>query len=145
MAGERKALAVKAAATGMTYGCLESNIIRAPHCHLLLRSFINSHSDFASLEQLLMRFPSLPTFIRTLYAFSNTTIRAAPSPLHPAVRPSALRASMPTIPFLGALFSSAPTRNMSHPVQKNDQEWQAVLSPGKSTPSPLLEIRWIRS
>jgi hypothetical protein len=37
---------------------------------------------------------------------------------------------MPTIPFLGALFHTAETRKMSHPVQKSDSEWQAVLNPG---------------
>lgn len=38
---------------------------------------------------------------------------------------------MPTIPFLGALFSTAENRKtMSHPVQKSDDEWQAQLSPG---------------
>nr|POF11246.1 uncharacterized protein CFP56_76046 [Quercus suber] len=80
-----------------------------------------------------MRFPSLPTFLRTFYAFSNTTIHASPSFLNAAAatRPTAfpLRASMPTIPFLGALFSTAESRNMSHPVQKSDGEWQAQLSP----------------
>lgn len=39
---------------------------------------------------------------------------------------------MPTIPFLGALFSTAESRKMSYPVQKSDSEWQAQLSPGKS-------------
>ncbi len=37
---------------------------------------------------------------------------------------------MPTIPFLGALFHTADSRKMSHPVQKSDSEWQAVLNPG---------------
>lgn len=80
-----------------------------------------------------MRFPSLPTFIRTLYAFSNTTVRTPPSSFNPAIRPTVLRSSMPTIPFLGALFSTAETRKMSHPVQKSDSEWQAQLNPGKDT------------
>lgn len=35
---------------------------------------------------------------------------------------------MPTIPFLGALFHTADTRKMSHPVQKSDDEWRAVLN-----------------
>lgn len=77
-----------------------------------------------------MRFPSIPTFIRTLYAFSNTTLRTPPNPFHSLVRPTALRASMP-IPFIGSLFSTAETRKMSYPVQKTDQEWQAQLSKGK--------------
>ena len=35
---------------------------------------------------------------------------------------------MPTIPFLGALFSSADSRKMSHPVEKSNDEWRAVLN-----------------
>ena len=35
---------------------------------------------------------------------------------------------MPTIPFLGALFSTAENRKMSFPVQKSDSEWQAQLN-----------------
>ncbi|KAK5136813.1 hypothetical protein LTR08_002109 [Meristemomyces frigidus] len=79
-----------------------------------------------------MRFPSIPTFIRTFYAFSNTTLHRAPTPFNSAASQSinGLRSiSMPTIPFLGALFHTADTRNMSHPVQKSDSEWQAQLSP----------------
>ncbi len=79
-----------------------------------------------------MRFPSLPTFLRTFYAFSNTTLRATPSPFAAAVRaPNVLRASMPTIPFLGAFFHSAESRKMSYPGDKGDSEWQAQLNPGK--------------
>lgn len=80
-----------------------------------------------------MRFPTIPTFIRTLYTFSNTTLRTPPSPFNTTLlRPQALRGlSMPTIPFIGALFHTAENRNMSHPVQKSDQEWRAVLNPGE--------------
>ncbi|TKA21991.1 Peptide methionine sulfoxide reductase B2, chloroplastic [Salinomyces thailandicus] len=77
-----------------------------------------------------MRFPSL---LRTFYAFSNATLHRAPTPFTTAasVRPvTALRAiSMPSIPFVGALFHTADSRKMSHPVQKSDSEWQAQLSP----------------
>jgi len=48
---------------------------------------------------------------------------------------------MPTIPFLGALFSTADTRKMSHPVQKTDQEWQAVLNKGMGFPHTAWERR----
>jgi len=77
-----------------------------------------------------MRFPSI---VRTLFTFANTTLhRAPPAPFAVGLRPGiALRASMPTIPFLGSLFSTAGSRNMSHPVQKSDDEWQAQLSKGK--------------
>lgn len=84
-----------------------------------------------------MRFPSLPTFIRTLYAFSNSTLRSTPATFAPAFRNStALRASMPTIPFLGSLFHTAESRKMSYPGDKSDSEWQAQLNPGKSTSPP---------
>jgi peptide-methionine (R)-S-oxide reductase len=37
---------------------------------------------------------------------------------------------MPSIPFLGSLFSSTPASNkMSYPDQRSKDEWQAVLSP----------------
>lgn len=81
-----------------------------------------------------MRFPSLPTFIRTLYALSNSTLRSTPAPFIPAFRnSSALRASMPTIPFFGSLFHTAESRKMSYPADKSDSEWQAQLNPGKYT------------
>ena len=81
-----------------------------------------------------MRFPSIPTFIRTLYAFSNTTLHRAPTPFTSQSINGLRSISMPTIPFLSALFHTAETRNMSHPVQKSDSEWQAQLSTGTSTP-----------
>lgn len=83
---------------------------------------------------ILMRWPSLPTCLRAFYTFSNATFsRTAPAPFTLAAgRPTtnALKSSMP-IPFLGALFSTAESRNMSFPVQKSDSEWQAQLSPGE--------------
>jgi peptide-methionine (R)-S-oxide reductase len=89
-----------------------------------------------------MRFPSIPRFIQTIYAFSIHTIPRRSAPLRPSSlltrHPIALRSSMP-IPFLGALFSTADSRKMSYPVQKSDQEWQAVLSKGKYLPRPPKE------
>lgn len=77
-----------------------------------------------------MRLPSFPNIVRTFYAFSNTTFRAAPPPLRPALRPTA-KLSLPSIPFFGALFSSSSSsNNMSYPLQKGKEEWQAQLSPG---------------
>ncbi|KAL1306089.1 hypothetical protein AAFC00_004209 [Neodothiora populina] len=75
-----------------------------------------------------MRLPSFPQFVRTLYAFSNTTFRAAPAPFRPALRATAVR-SMPTIPFLGAFFGTSTANTMSYPLSKNSEEWQAQLSP----------------
>ena len=37
---------------------------------------------------------------------------------------------MPTIPFIGSLFTSSNSNNMSYPVEKNDDEWRAVLNKG---------------
>ncbi|KAA6413249.1 MAG: methionine-R-sulfoxide reductase [Lasallia pustulata] len=77
-----------------------------------------------------MRLPSFPTLLRTLYTITNTTSRALPAS-HRALAPFARGAvlkSMPTIPFIGALFSSSNSNNMSYPVQKGDDEWRAVLN-----------------
>ena len=78
-----------------------------------------------------MRLPSLPNLVRTLYAFSNTTLRAS-TPVNSlratSFRPTALK-SMPSIPFLGALFSSSQSDKMSYPLEKSSNEWQAQLNP----------------
>lgn len=77
-----------------------------------------------------MRLPSFPTFIRTLYAFSNSTFRyqtAVPKSLSLPSNRLALR-SMPTIPFLSSLFSSSASEKMSYPDERSPQEWQAVLN-----------------
>lgn len=66
-------------------------------------------------------------FVRSLLFAS---IRTPPKPFASIARPALPLKSMPTIPFLGALFSTAENRKMSHPVQKSDSEWQAQLSPG---------------
>ncbi|KAK0326556.1 hypothetical protein LTR91_006751 [Friedmanniomyces endolithicus] len=80
-----------------------------------------------------MRLPIFPTFLRTLYAFSNTTLHRVPSPFSAtSARPTigGLKSvSWPAVPFMGALFSTAQTRDMSHPVEKSASEWQAQLSP----------------
>lgn len=85
-----------------------------------------------------MRIPSFPNFVRTFYAFSNATFqRTAPAPFSvSAARPGiALRSSMPTIPFLGSLFHTAESRNMSYPLQKSDDEWRMQLNKGAYCPS----------
>ena len=78
-----------------------------------------------------MRLPSFPTIARTFYLFGNATTRRLPTALrHPALSTPTILRSIPTIPFLGALFGTSTRNNMSYPVQKTDDEWQAVLSPG---------------
>ncbi|KAL8905022.1 MAG: hypothetical protein Q9207_002878, partial [Kuettlingeria erythrocarpa] len=79
-----------------------------------------------------MRLPSFPSLIRAFYTISNTT-RFTHSPattqkaLAPFTRGTVLK-SMPTIPFLGSLFSSSAKDMTDYPVQKSDDEWRAVLN-----------------
>jgi peptide-methionine (R)-S-oxide reductase len=86
-----------------------------------------------------MRFPTFPSIIRTIYTFNATASRFVWTLPRPAVTAAAApkpllayRVSMPTIPFLGSLFSSSASSkdNMSFPVQKSSDEWQAVLNKG---------------
>ncbi|PHH90401.1 hypothetical protein CDD83_3815 [Cordyceps sp. RAO-2017] len=74
-----------------------------------------------------MRF--LPLFSRSFFVISsvirNRVLRA------PAARPHSVPLrSMPSIPFLGALFgtSSSASSKMSFPDQRTDSEWRAVLN-----------------
>ena len=82
-----------------------------------------------------MKFPAFPISIRTFHNFSNCSARATTQykALTPFTR-ATLYTSMPTIPFLSSLFSSNSAPKMSYPLQKSDDEWQAVLSKGSYTP-----------
>jgi hypothetical protein len=82
---------------------------------------------YTSIKQ--MRLPTWPSLIRTFYTLSNYTARTQTpfKALQPSTR---LIKSMPTIPFIGSFFSSNSSSKMSFPVQKSDDEWQAVLSKG---------------
>jgi peptide-methionine (R)-S-oxide reductase len=72
-----------------------------------------------------MRFSS--TILRTFYLFTNFTAR--PVLRYGTIQQRFAVKSMPSIPFLGSLFSSSSSsKNMSYPLQKSDDEWQAVLS-----------------
>lgn len=82
-----------------------------------------------------MRLPSFPTLVRTFYTFANTTRLQAPQKaLSPFTRSTIVK-SMPSIPFLGALFgssaSSSSSSKMTYPDKRSDQEWQAVLNKGQ--------------
>lgn len=89
---------------------------------------------FHSLIQTTKRMPfprnttttHLRNLLRTLFRQ-----RPTPPPFHRGPTTKTLHSSMPTIPFLSALFSSKPTPTMSssHPDQRTPQEWRAVLSP----------------
>ena len=88
-----------------------------------------------------MRFPSFPSLVRTFYTIANATaslrLHKPYRALGPLQKPFVLR-SMPSIPFLGSLFSSTPaSAKMTYPDQRSDQEWQAVLNKGESSiPAP---------
>lgn len=108
-----------------TTATLDTSIIKIPHS---------------------MRLPSFPNILRTL-AFSNfTRPNTTSSILNSTPRlfsknnynnninsssSLSLYRSMPTLPFIGSLFStSSSSRDMTdYPVKKSDGEWQAVLSP----------------
>ena len=101
-----------------------------------------------------MRPPSLPTLLRT-FSIANFTTRLQH---FPSISKSnthlyryTLTSSMPTIPFIGALFSTNSKDNnnentmANYPVQKSSSEWQAILSPeqfrvirGKGTEAPYV-------
>jgi len=77
-----------------------------------------------------MRIPTFPTLVRTFYAINNYTAARLPAQykaLSPLTRNTAL-SSMPAIPFLSSFFSTSNSPKMSYPVEKSDEEWQAVLS-----------------
>ncbi|KAL8966940.1 MAG: hypothetical protein Q9197_005705 [Variospora fuerteventurae] len=77
-----------------------------------------------------MRLPSFPTLIRTFFTISNATTSRLPASqkaLAPFTRGTVLK-SMPTIPFLGSLFTSSAKDMTEYPVKKSDNEWRAVLN-----------------
>ncbi|KAF4820890.1 hypotheticall protein [Colletotrichum siamense] len=72
-------------------------------------------------------------FISTIvYTFSSLTrprvVSAAASSVQQPFVTRPLRASMPSIPFLGALFGSSSQDKMSYPDKRTDDEWRAVLN-----------------
>ncbi|OLN85250.1 hypothetical protein CCHL11_04247 [Colletotrichum chlorophyti] len=84
-----------------------------------------------------MRFS--PFISTVIYTFSNLARARAPQAAAAASASSLgrtplvtrqLRASMPSIPFLGALFgsSSSTQDKMSYPDKRSDDEWRAVLN-----------------
>jgi peptide-methionine (R)-S-oxide reductase len=83
-----------------------------------------------------MRLPKFPHIIRSFYTVSNFSTRATTQykALQPFTRGTIIK-SMPTIPFLSSFFSTSNPTKMSYPVQKSDDEWQAVLSKGIAPPS----------
>lgn len=91
----------------------------------------------AAYISVLMRVPSV---VRTLYVFTNTTLRATTpafnvSRLYSIPPRATVYRSMP-LPFIGALFgtSNKMADSSNYPVQKTEGEWQAQLSPGLSPP-----------
>jgi len=91
-----------------------------------------------------MRFPSFKAFVGTFYTLSSYTARATAQTQFKALQPisrGTILKSMPTIPFLGSLFSSSSsTPKMSYPLQKSDDEWRAVLSKGTAFHSTTMSL-----
>lgn len=79
-----------------------------------------------------MRFPSFPSVLLALHAFTKSprVVRLVSVSQTRGLRGPAALKSMPTFPFLAALFSSSSAEKMSFPVQKSRDEWQAVLNKG---------------
>ena len=80
-----------------------------------------------------MKIPTFPTLVRTFYTISNYTISRLPATQYRALQPitrGTVLKSMPTIPFFGSFFGTSSSQKMSYPVQKSEEEWQAVLSKG---------------
>lgn len=111
-------------------------MISLPRSQLYTYSPAASHSLRASVyipctEYRSMRFPSIPTFIRTFSVYNFASIRALPASYRgiqsPFLRNTTIL-SMPTIPFIGSIFSK-PKDMTNYPVKKSDDEWQVVLSP----------------
>lgn len=111
-------------------------MISLPRSQLYTYSPAASHSLRASVyipctEYRSMRFPSIPTFIRTFSVYNFASIRALPVSYRgiqsPFLRNTTIL-SMPTIPFIGSLFSQ-PKDMTDYPVKKGTSEWQAQLSP----------------
>ena len=78
-----------------------------------------------------MRFSSVSSILRTFYALSHFARVRAVSETFPRsyLQRTTIR-SMPSIPFLGSLFSSTPASSkMSYPDERTKDEWRAVLSP----------------
>ena len=83
-----------------------------------------------------MRFFSIPTLIRNFSLFNLSSIyRPTPAVYkgvkNPLLLSNTTAKSMPTIPFLGALFgTSSNSKDMGDfPYKKSDSEWRAQLSP----------------
>jgi len=87
-----------------------------------------------------MRFPPISSILRTIYTLSHIARVRGVRPQLPRshLQKTTLR-SMPSIPFLGSLFSSTPASSkMSYPDERTSDEWRAILSPSESlTPNQV--------
>src|SRR5947207_1912806 len=76
--------------------------------------------------------PLILAFQPAIRKITNRTLflKAPVSIITPAASPVRRNLwSMPTIPFLSALFSSSSSDKMEYPDKRTDDEWRAVLSP----------------
>lgn len=114
-------------------GSRHSDSINIDFCNHVHSRYLSRPAKCDKHTRHLMRLPSFSTIVRTFYTLSNSTARALPASqraLAPFTRGTVIK-SMPTIPFLSSFFgTSSSSQTMSYPVQKSDDEWQAVLNPG---------------
>jgi hypothetical protein len=103
--------------------------LQIPNLHFFY--FTASHTIFYKVSH--MRIPKFPTIVRSFYTLSNYSARVSAQTsyktLHPFSRGTVLK-SMPTIPFPSRFFSSSSSTKMSYPLEKSNDEWQAVLNKG---------------
>jgi hypothetical protein len=117
---------------------IQRSASRSARAHFHIQLFVSvSFSEYRYKAS--MRATSWSRIFRAIYILRTNASRPPVyrSPTLPA-RAVALR-SMPTIPFLSNLFSSSSTStsNMSYPVQKSNDEWQAVLNKGTPPNRPF--------
>jgi peptide-methionine (R)-S-oxide reductase len=109
-------------------------VIRCRH-YLLIAYFIalSFPPSSASIFHITLMRVSFPNILRTFYTL-NSTSRLLPAfntttALQPFNLTAARIAINPSMNFISSFFTSTPRRDeMSFPVQKNKEEWQAVLN-----------------
>ena len=113
--------------------------IHLPHSTVFCSTASLVHTPLLAIKKgcRSMRFPSIPTLIRTfsLYNLTSGVRNLPPAAAYKGVHQSSFVKgvavwSMPTIPFLGALFGQGQRRDMTdYPLKKGENQWEAQLTP----------------